>query len=63
MLEEAVNQALPELYAKAVQEHDVRPLGRPEVEISQLPLEGEDHLVMQVEVDVRPPLSCRTSPR
>ncbi len=57
VLEEAVNQALPELYSQAAQEHNVRPLGAPEVEITQLPMSDDEQLRFTVEVDVRPELT------
>ena len=31
VLQEAVNEALPKFYGEALREHDVRPLGQPEV--------------------------------
>ncbi len=37
VLEEAVNDALPQFYAQAVQESDVRPLGQPEVDVTEVP--------------------------
>lgn len=57
VLEEAVNHALPDLYSKAAQEHNVRPLGAPEVEIDQLPMSEDEQLRFTVEVDVRPELT------
>ncbi|NBR94547.1 MAG: trigger factor [Actinobacteria bacterium] len=36
VLDEAINIALPQLYVSAAQEHDVRVLGRPEVDIKEL---------------------------
>jgi trigger factor len=52
VLTEAVNDALPEFYSKAVQEADVLALGQPEVEITQLD-DGKD-LTFTAEVEVRP---------
>jgi len=52
VLEQAVNEALPELYGKALQESDVRALGQPEVEITKLD-DGKE-LAFTAEVDVRP---------
>ncbi|GAA3612754.1 trigger factor [Marihabitans asiaticum] len=54
VMQEAVNEALPEFYGQAIEENDLRPLGQPEVEITTLPLEGEDTFAFTVEVDVRP---------
>lgn len=54
VLEEAVNNALPELYGQALEANDVRPMGRPEVEISQMPMADDEQLVFTAELDVRP---------
>ncbi|MBL8929484.1 MAG: trigger factor [Kineosporiaceae bacterium] len=54
VLEEAVNHALPQFYAKAVQEVDVRPLGQPQVEVTDVPAGTDGDLKFTVEVDVRP---------
>jgi trigger factor len=52
VLSEAVNDALPELYSKAVQEAEVFTLGNPDVEITQLD-DGKE-LAFTAEVEVRP---------
>jgi trigger factor len=55
VIEEAVNSALPQFYAQAVEESDVRPLGQPEVDVTAVPdpaTGGE--LKFTAEVDVRP---------
>jgi trigger factor len=52
VLTEAVNEALPEFYTKAVQEAEVLTLGQPEVEITQLD-DGKE-LIFTAEVEVRP---------
>ena len=54
VLDEAINIALPQLYIAAAQEHDVRVLGRPEVDIKELV--DREKLSFSVEVDVRPKL-------
>jgi len=57
VIQEAVNEALPGFYQQAVQESSVRPLGQPEVEITEVPVgEGKDagELKFTAEVDVRP---------
>ena len=54
VLDEAINIALPQLYVAAAQEHDVRVLGRPEVDIKELV--DKEKLSFTVEVDVRPKL-------
>jgi trigger factor len=52
VLTQAVNDAMPELYAKAVADGDVSALGQPEVEITRLD-DGKE-LTFTVEVDIRP---------
>ena len=54
VMQEAVNEALPEFFGKAVEENDLQPLGQPEVDITAVPLEGNENLEFTVEVDVRP---------
>ena len=52
VLEEAVNEALPEFYGRAVQENDLDVLGRPEVDVTTF--EDGEQLTFTAEVDVRP---------
>jgi trigger factor len=52
ILSQAVNDALPDLYAKAVAEGDIHALGQPDVEITRLD-DGKE-LTFTVEVDVLP---------
>jgi trigger factor len=52
VLNQAVNDAMPDLYAKAVAEGDLHTLGQPEVEITGLD-DGKE-LTFTVEVDIRP---------
>jgi len=52
VLTEAVNDALPEFYSKAVQEAEVFALGQPEVEITKLD-DGKE-LTFTAQVEVRP---------
>lgn len=54
VIQEAINSALPQLYGQAVEEAEVRPIGEPEVDITGVPLEGEEDLKFTVETDVRP---------
>ncbi|SLM88099.1 trigger factor [Brachybacterium nesterenkovii] len=57
IMQEAVNDALPEFYQQAALEAEIRPVGRPEVEITDVPgLDGKDEgdLKFVVEQDVRP---------
>lgn len=52
VLQEAINQVLPQAYGQAVQEHDLRPLSQPEVDITEL--NDGKNVVFTAEVDVRP---------
>ena len=52
ILSQAVNDAMPDLYAKAVAEGDIYALGEPDVEITSIDYGKE--LTFTVEVDVRP---------
>jgi trigger factor len=52
VLHQAVDDAMPDLYAKAVADGDVHPLGQPEMKDSNLD-DGKE-LTFTVEVDVRP---------
>jgi len=52
VLSQAVNDAIPDLYAKAVAEGDIYALGQPEVEITRID-DGKE-LAFTVEVDIRP---------
>jgi len=52
VLEQAVNDAVPQLYGQALEEHDVYALGQPQLEITKLD-DGKE-LAFTAEVDVRP---------
>jgi trigger factor len=52
VLEHAINDAVPELYAKAVQDAHVSALGQPDVEITKL--DDGTEIAFTAEVDVRP---------
>jgi trigger factor len=52
VLDEAVNEALPKLYGQAIEENQLRPLGQPEVDVTDF-ADGQE-LKFTVEVDVRP---------
>jgi len=54
VLQEAVNEAMPGLYAKAIEESAVRPIGQPEVEITEVPTEEGQTLNFTAEMDVIP---------
>jgi trigger factor len=52
VLEEAINDAIPQHYSAAVREHEVKVLGQPDVSVTELN-DGE-HVAFTAEVDVRP---------
>ncbi len=54
ILDEAINIAIPALYMEAAREHEVRVIGRPEVDITELV--DNEKLAFTIEVDVRPKL-------
>ncbi len=52
VLEEVINDEVPKAYDNAVQENELRPLGQPEVEVTQI--EDGDVIAFTAEVDVTP---------
>ena len=52
VLDQAINEALPQFYVQALQENELQPLAQPEIEVTKL----EDNAVVEftAEVDVRP---------
>ena len=52
VLQEAINSILPQAYGQAVQEHDLRPLSEPDIDISEL--NDGKNVIFTAEVDVRP---------
>jgi trigger factor len=54
VLQEAVNEALPGLYGEAAREHELQPLGQPEIDITNLDDSAEGSLSFTAEVDIRP---------
>ena len=52
ILNEVLNDMLPSRYSDAVQEHDLKVLGQPDIDIAEL--EDNDHVTFTAEVDVRP---------
>jgi trigger factor len=57
VLQEAVNEALPRLYGEAAREHELQPVGQPEIDITNLDDTAEGSLSFTAEVDVRPEIS------
>jgi trigger factor len=59
VLEHAVNEGLDGFYRSAVDEHKLRPLGRPEADIVEWPSDKDfsGDLLLAIEVDVRPEIA------
>ncbi len=54
VVQEAVNEALPQFYGQAAQENALKVIGQPEVDVTQVPVEDGQDLTFTVEVDVVP---------
>ncbi|MGB3764000.1 MAG: trigger factor [Ornithinimicrobium sp.] len=54
VVQEAVNDALPEFYTQAMKENDLRPLGQPEVNLTELPMADGQDFIFEAEVDIVP---------
>ncbi len=54
VVQEAVNEALPRFFAEAAEAENVRVIGKPEVDVTAVPLEEGQDLEFTVETDVRP---------
>jgi trigger factor len=52
VLEQAINDVLPQMYMEAMQEHDLQPLAQPEIEVTRI--EEDEGLEFTAEVDVKP---------
>jgi len=52
VLEQAINDAVPQLYGKALEDSEIRALGQPDLEITKL--DDGEQLAFTAEVDVRP---------
>jgi trigger factor len=52
ILDQAINEALPQLYIQAMQDNDLQPLAQPEIEVTKL--EDNESLEFTAEVDVKP---------
>lgn len=60
VLEHAINDAMPTLYRDAVAETELKPVGQPDIELTELPAVTGDpggQLVFTAEVDVRPEIT------
>ena len=54
VVQEAVNEALPRFYQEAAEAEELKVIGRPEVEVTAVPLEDGEDFTFSVETDVRP---------
>lgn len=52
ILDQVINEMLPSRYSAAVDEHELKVLGQPSIDITEL--EDNDHVTFTAEVDVRP---------
>ena len=52
VLEEAINDAVPKAYEDALREKEIVPVGRPEVDVTEI--EDGEKVTFTAEVDVRP---------
>ena len=52
VLDEAINEVLPQKYIEALQENDLEPLAQPEIEVTKF--EDNEALEFTAEVDVKP---------
>lgn len=57
VLDEALQEALPRFYGQAVEDNKVRPVGQPEVDLTEVPVKDGDELKFSIEVDVRPEIT------
>jgi trigger factor len=55
VLEQAVNDVLPQKYMEAMQEHDLQPLAQPEIEVTRI--DDNEALEFTAEVDVKPEIT------
>src|SRR5690606_14836201 len=54
VVQQALDEALPEYYTQAMQENDLRPLSQPELNLTELPVEDGKDLKFDAEVDIVP---------
>lgn len=54
VLQEAINEALPNFYSQALAENELRPMGQPEVEVTDVPVDDEQPLKFDAELDTAP---------
>ena len=58
VIEEAINEIVPKAYDDAVKEHELKPLGQPQIELGELDVEAPSPSIgFTAEVDVRPEIT------
>jgi len=55
VLDEAINDALPRVYGEAAREHEIKPLGQPDIDVTNL--DDGTSFSFTAEVDVRPEIT------
>jgi trigger factor len=55
VLEQAINEVVPQKYVEALQSHDLQPLAQPEIEVTRM--DDNETLEFTAEVDVRPEIT------
>src|SRR5262245_26284873 len=55
VLEQAINEVVPQKYVEALQSHDLQPLAQPEVEVTRI--DDNEGIEFTAEVDVRPAIT------
>ena len=55
ILDQAINEALPQFYIQALQDNDLQPLAQPDIEVTKL--EDNESLEFTAEVDVKPEIT------
>ncbi len=55
ILDQAINDALPQLYIQALQDNDLQPMTQPDIEVTRL--EDNESLEFTAEVDVKPEIT------
>jgi trigger factor len=55
VLEQAINEVVPQKYVEALQSHDLQPLAQPEVEVTRI--DDNEGIEFTAEVDVRPEIT------
>ncbi len=55
VLEQAINEIVPQMYVEALQSHDLQPLAQPDIEVTRM--DDNETLEFTAEVDVRPEIT------